>query len=93
MDYNMELMTPRDWYPRKKVVESPELGKLDKAEQLQSKRHKNKMFVNMTKDCPRDNRMYNNGEWYKNCKNEEEVHKKHVLKLKSQVKDIEEVYY
>lgn len=63
-------MTPRSWYPNKRVLESPDLGKLDKAENLQSKRSKSKLLFKMGKTSPRDNRMYNCGEWYKNCKNE-----------------------
>lgn len=52
--------------------------KLDKADRMQQGRYNIRNKVVIDKQKPRDNKMQNNSQWYKNCIREQEVQDKKI---------------
>jgi len=69
---NMDKQTTRKGPCIKLMPEFLDKNVLDRSESQLSKRKKTNVFVNMKKMGARDDKMYRVGEWYNNCKNEEE---------------------
>jgi len=69
---NMDKQTTRKGTCIKLTPEFLDKNVLDCSDSHQIKRKKTNLFFNMNKLGARDEKMYRVGEWYNNCKNEEE---------------------